>query len=65
MSFSLARLLVDSDFTPPAARRALRTAFAKPPEQRGPHLEAAARALRRELDLDWRDAFELVGLAAP
>lgn len=64
MSFSVARLLVDSEFTPPAARRALRSAFGAPPEERGPHLETAARMLHRELDLDCRDARELVDLAA-
>ena len=64
MSFSIARLLVDSEFIPPAARRALRLAFGAPPEERGPHLEAAARVLHHELDLDCRDARELVGLAA-
>lgn len=64
MGFSVARLLLDSDFIPHAARRALRTAFGTPPEERGPHLEAAARVLHHELDLDCRDARELVGLAA-
>ena len=65
MSFSVARLLIDSESTPPGARRALRTAFEAPPDERRPHLETAARVLHRELDLDCRDARELVGLAAP
>jgi len=65
MTFSVARLLVDSESTPLGARRALRTAFEAPPEERLPHLETAARVLHRELDLDCRDARELVGLGAP
>jgi hypothetical protein len=65
MSFSVARLLVDSESTPLVARRALRTAFEAPPDERVPYLETAARALHRELDLDCRDARELVGLSAP
>jgi hypothetical protein len=65
MSFSISRLLLDSESVPAAARRALRTAFGSPPEERVPHLETAARVLHRELDLDCRDARELVGLAAP
>lgn len=65
MRFSFARLLLDSDSIPPAARQALRTAFGASPEDRRPHLETAARLLHRELDIDCRDARELVGLAAP
>ena len=65
MTFSVAHLLVHSESIPAAARSALRTAFGAAPEERRPHLEAAARVLHRELDLDCRDARELVGLAAP
>ena len=65
MSFSVTRLLLDGESTPPAARRALRTAFQVPPDERVPHLETAARVLHRELGLDCADARELVGLSAP
>jgi hypothetical protein len=64
MSFSVAPLLLDSAQVPAAARRALRAAYDAPPEERAPHLESAARILNRELDLDCRDARELVGLSA-
>jgi len=62
MSFSVTPLLLDSDSVPLGARRALRAAFDAPPDERVPHLEAAARLLHRELGLDCRDARELVGL---
>lgn len=62
MSISVARLLLDGESAPPDARSALRTAFEAPPDERLPHLEAAARVLHRELGLDCADARELVGL---
>jgi hypothetical protein len=62
MSFSVTPLLLDSEFVPPRARSALRTAYEVPPHERLPHLEAAARVLHRELGLDCTDARELVGL---
>jgi hypothetical protein len=64
MSLSVAPLLLHSEPVPAAARRALRAAHAAPPDQRRPHLEAAARIMHHELDLDCSDARELVGLPA-
>jgi hypothetical protein len=64
MSFSVAPLLLHSTQVPPGARRALRAAYDAPVEDRTPHLESAARILKRELDLDCRDARELVGLSS-
>jgi hypothetical protein len=65
MTLSFAPLLLHGDLVPPAARRALRAAHAAPQEQRTQYLESAARILNQHLDLDCRDARELVGLAAP
>jgi hypothetical protein len=65
MGFSIAPLLLHSDSVPADARSALQAAYAAPLEERGPHLEAAARILHRELALDCSDARELVGLSAP
>lgn len=62
MSFSVTPLLLASDSVPAGARRALRAAYEAPPDERQPHLEAAARLLHRELGLDCQDARELVGL---
>jgi hypothetical protein len=64
MSFSVAHLLLASESVPLGARRALRFAHEAPPDERVPHLEAAARVLHRELGLDCMDARELVGLTA-
>jgi hypothetical protein len=64
MTFSVAPLLLHHEDLPPLAARALRDAFAAPAERRVPHLELAAAVLHRELDLDCRDARELVGLPA-
>jgi hypothetical protein len=64
MSFSVAPLLIESESVPPIARHALRAAYAAPAGERAPHLENAARILHRELDLECRDARELVGLPA-
>lgn len=63
MSFSVAPLLLHSAQIPAAARLALRAAYDAPAEERAPHLESAARILNRDLDLDCRDARELVGLS--
>ena len=63
MSFSMAPLLLHSEHVPATARSALRTAHDLPPDQRKPHLEFAANILHHELDLDCRDARELVGLS--
>jgi hypothetical protein len=62
MSLSVTSLLLHSYDVPSSARSALEAARAVPAEQRRPHLEAAARALHREIDLDCADAKELVGL---
>jgi hypothetical protein len=63
MSFSMTPLLLHRQDLPDALRLALRAAYAEPVEQqRTPHLESAARILRHQLDLDCRDARELVGL---
>lgn len=64
MSFSVTPLLLHSDHVPLTARRALRAAHAAPGEERTRHLESAAKILHRDLDLDCRDARELVGLSA-
>jgi hypothetical protein len=63
MTLSFAPLLIHSDHVPARARGALRAAFDAPADQRRPHLEAAAKILYRELDLDCSDARELVGLS--
>lgn len=62
MSLSVTRLLLHSHDVPASARTALENARAVPADQRRPHLEAAARALHREIALDCADAKELVGL---
>jgi hypothetical protein len=64
VSLSVTPLLLVSDSVPLGARRALRAAYEAPPDERTPHLEAAARVLHRELGLDCTDARELVGLSA-
>ena len=63
MTFSVAPLLLVSESIPAGARRALRSAYEAPPDERVPHLERAARLLHRELGLDCTDARELVGLS--
>jgi hypothetical protein len=62
MTLSLLPLLIHDVDVPASARAALREAAAAPPAERRPHLEAAARALYREAQLDCPDARELVGL---
>ena len=64
MSLSLLPLLMFEDDVPASARAALREANLAPEEERQVHLEAAARALYREAQLDCADARELVGLSA-
>ncbi len=62
MSFSLAGLLMFEEDVPATVRAALRAAFRGPARDRRLHLEAAARALHHETQLDCADAKELVGL---
>jgi hypothetical protein len=62
MSFSLAPLLIHSPDLPTAVRDELRAAYAKSPGQRDGHLMTAARIIHTELELECRDARELVGL---
>jgi hypothetical protein len=62
MKFSIAPLLLHSAHVPDGAREALQAAYTAPAEERASHLESAARILHREVDLDCRDAAELVGL---
>lgn len=64
MDFSITPLLLHSESVPASARAALRAAFDSPLEERGLHLESAARILSQELDLECGDAMELVGLPA-
>ena len=64
MSFSLASLLMVEEDIPATVRSALRAASRAPAPERRLHLQAAARALNLEADLDCDDAKELVGLAA-
>jgi hypothetical protein len=63
MSFSIVPLLLHSDAVPSGARSELRAAYDAPLEERSLHLEAAARILYLEADLDCGDARELVGLS--
>lgn len=63
MSFSLAPLIVHSEHVPATARRALIAARDAVDGERTRFLESAALILHRTLDLDCRDARELVGLA--
>ena len=62
MSFSMLPLLLHEEDVPATARAELRRASFAPASQRRVHLEAAARALSREADLDCAEARELVGL---
>jgi hypothetical protein len=62
MGFSIALLLMHSEFVPAEAREALKAANAAPLEERTRALETAAQILRREAALDCTDARELVGL---
>ena len=62
MMFSLLPLLLHDPSVPATARAALRAADDAPASERRRHLEAAARALYHEADLDCADARELVGL---
>jgi hypothetical protein len=62
MSFSMARLLMDSGDVPPEARAELRAAQAATLDRRDHHLTRAARVLHQELGLECADARELAGL---
>ena len=62
MSLSLASLLLVEDDVPARARAELHAAHLAPPAERRLHLEAAARSLYAEANLDCADARELVGL---
>ncbi len=64
MAFSLVSLLLHHESVPPLAREALHAASIAPPESRDEMLEAAARILYRETDIECRDVRELVGLVA-
>ena len=64
MSFSIAPLLLHLPDLPSAVHDELRAAYAKSPGQRDGHLMEAARIIHAELDLECRDARELVGLPA-
>jgi len=59
---SLLPILLHSDEVPASARAELLAASAAPVGEERPHLEAAARALFRDAQLDCADARELVGL---
>ena len=63
MSLSMASLLLHSDDVPSGVRDAVRAAYDAPAEERTPYLESAARILHLEVELDCRDARELVGLS--
>ena len=62
MSFSLLPLLIHEEDVPARAREALREAERVPASERQVYLEAAARALHRDTQLECEDARELVGL---
>jgi hypothetical protein len=62
MAFTMTPLLIYSDAVPAQARDVLRAAWLGPLEQRDAALEAAARVLYRETDLDCNDTRELIGL---
>ena len=64
MSFSMAPLLMHSPDLPSALRDELRAAYAVEPAHRDAHLVTAARMIHAELDVECRDARELVGLPA-
>lgn len=58
----MVELLLHSDEVPLAARVALSSALASPPDQRYTGLVEAARILHHDAGLDCEDARELVGL---
>jgi hypothetical protein len=62
MSYSFIPLLLAEADVPARARTALRAARLAPISERRSHLEAAARALCIEAELDCAEARELVGL---
>ena len=62
MSFSLAGLLMFEEDVPATARAALIRASRAPAGRQRRYLEAAARALYRDTQLDCEDVRELVGL---
>lgn len=62
MTFSLLSLLLHEDDVPASARAALEKAELAAADERRGYLEAAARALYFEANLDCDDARELVGL---
>jgi hypothetical protein len=62
MSFSFAPLLLAEVDVPARARTEILAATTGPAAERRSHLEAAARALYVEANLDCADARELVGL---
>ncbi len=64
MTLSMATLLIHDAGVPATARAALDAASRATASERPGLLEAAARALYREADLDCADARELVGLGS-
>lgn len=64
MSLSLLSLLIHDGDVPASARDALIAASTADADERRSHLEAAARSLYRDAQLDCPDARELVGLSA-
>ena len=62
MSFSLLNLLLHEEDLPASALDALRRATSAPTDERSRHLQAAAKALFHDAQLDCDDARELVGL---
>ena len=62
MSFSMARLRMNSPDGPASVRAARRAAADAEPDERSVQLETAAHLLYREVDLPCADVRELVGL---
>jgi hypothetical protein len=62
MGFTMAPLLIHSEAVPREVREALKAASDGPPERRHAQLEAAARVLYDETDLDCGEVRDLVGV---
>lgn len=63
MNFTMAPLLMHSEHVSRRARVALKEAYEAAPEYRDRLLEAAARILHAETELECADVRELVGLS--
>ena len=61
--FDLTPMLLQSADVPAEARRALQAAVSASPQERRPHLEAAARVLFARTPLSCGEARDLVGLS--